>query len=97
MNKDYQDRLSKYEDLQNKFWEKEYPQKSKTEKVKYWSGSLHQQMRWNGESGLDEMAVFSVYDYQEWKKKEPKIDELLPEILKMLNISKEKVYPLLAI
>ena len=79
------------------FWKEEYPNKSREEKIKYWSGSLHQQMRWNGESGQDEMAIFSKEDYMHWKLKEPEIEKLLPEILKMLNISIDKVYPLLGI
>ena len=52
-------RSDQYKAAKEKFWAEEYPVKSFEEKVKYWSGTLHSQMRWNGESGFDEMAVFS--------------------------------------
>ena len=76
----------------NTIWEKEYAQMSFEEKVTYWSASIHQQMRWNNESGVDEMGVFSKQDYDYWKSQEPDIDLLLPHIIQKLPVSEEKVY-----
>jgi hypothetical protein len=74
------------------FWREKYNKMTFEEKVKYWSGRLHSQMRWNGESGVDEMAVFSKADYEIWKKYEPEIDELLPHIIKYLTVKEELIY-----
>ena len=74
------------------FWSEEYPKKTFDQKVSYWSGSLHRQMRWNVESGFDEMAVFSKSDYECWKEKEPLIDTILVQVIKILNLNAEEVY-----
>ncbi len=76
------------------FWDLEYPKKSIQEKIAFWSGSLYSQMRWNGESGFDEMAVFSKSNYLYWKSREPDFDSLLPFIIKKLGpwVSEEEVY-----
>ncbi len=77
------------------FWVEKYPKMTLDQKINYWSESLHQQMRWNGESGFDEMAVFSKADYDLWKQRESSIDSLLPAILEKLNVNKERVFDLL--
>jgi len=59
----------------------EYQKKPYKEKVKFWSGTLHQQMRWNGESGLDEYAVFSKEWLEKTKKIEPLIEEILEDVI----------------
>lgn len=76
----------------DKFWIEEYPRKNFDEKIKYWSANFHQQMRWNGESGLDEMAVFSKDSFESWKMKEPEIDKMFPLIIEKIGLNKEKVY-----
>ncbi|MBE2206754.1 MAG: hypothetical protein IAE84_04160 [Saprospiraceae bacterium] len=80
---------------QGDFWMEKYPKMTLEQKINYWSGSLHQQMRWNGESGFDEMAVFSKADYELWKQHEPRIDSLLPAILEKLNVNRENALALL--
>jgi hypothetical protein len=95
MEDKYKKRLEAFAAAKQKFWAEEYPKKTLDQKINYWSGSLHQQMRWNGESGFDEMAVFSKADYDLWKQHEPYIDSLLPAILEKLNVNKEKVFDLL--
>ncbi len=80
------------DEYSNFFREERYNKMIFEEKVKYWTGRLHSQMRWNGESGVDEMAVFSKADYEIWKKHEPEIDELLPHIIKHLTVKEEDVY-----
>ena len=72
---------------EQKFWRTEYAKKSREEKVKYWSGMFWHDMRWNGESGVDPMAVFSKTAYISWKNREPDFDELLPEILSIIKVS----------
>ena len=74
------------------FWADEYTKKTFDEKIKYWSGYLNTQMRWNGESGVDEMAVFSKESYEYWKAREPIFDELLPHVIRMLRLSSKDVY-----
>jgi hypothetical protein len=59
----------------------EYLAKSYEDRVKYWAGTLHQEMRWNGESGLDEYAVFSKAWLDEVKTIEPQIEEMLDEAI----------------
>ena len=73
-------------------WEKDYNKLNFDEKVNYWSANIHQQMRWNNESGVDEMAVFSKKDYEHWESQEPNIDELLPHIIQKLPVTKDQVY-----
>jgi hypothetical protein len=79
-----------------KFWIDEYPLKTLEEKIDYWSGSIRQQIRWNNESGFDEMNVFSKVDYENWKKKEPLIDYILKEVILILKLNSDKVYKALS-
>ena len=47
------------DDRKLSFFEKEiYPNFSFDTKAKYWSGVLHNQMRWQEESGLDPYAIY---------------------------------------
>jgi len=92
--KAYYERDKKYKESEKIFWDIEYPKKSVDEKVTFWTGNIHRQMRWNGESGFDEMAIFSRKNYESWKNLEPNFDVLLPEIIKKLGswVSSEEVY-----
>lgn len=77
---------------------REYTQKSRAEKITYWCRGLHEAMRHQGEYwGRDEMTLFTPEEYAEWKKQEPEIDLLLPDIFKQLNIDYKKVAELLGI
>lgn len=58
-----------------------YQKKTYSEKLKFWSGNLHQQMRWNGESGYDEYAVFSKKWLESTKKIEPLIEQILDDVI----------------
>ena len=58
----------------------DYLKKNYEERVKYWSGNLHQQMRWNGESSLDEYAIFSKKWLEEVKQHEPNIERMLEDV-----------------
>lgn len=83
--------MEKANDNLDRYWKNEYPNLSREEKIKFWSGNLHRQMRWNGESGIDELEVFSSQDYTEWKSKDSNFDNLFPDIVKMLNLDLHKI------
>jgi len=68
-------RLEMRENLENQFkkvdlfWQDEYPNYSFEQKIGYWSASLHQQMRWQAESGLDPYVIFSP-GWHKWAKEQ---------------------------
>jgi hypothetical protein len=68
------------------YWVKNYHSMSSKEKVKFWSGYIGRQMRWNNESGVDEMDVFNVPDFKIWLKYEPNILQMLKEVIKVLKL-----------
>lgn len=49
-------------------------------KVSYWSGRLHTQMRWQSESGLDPYSIYSKEWHLSTKKFEPNFDEIMDEV-----------------
>lgn len=59
------------------FWKNIYTAYSFDERVGFWSGVLHRQMRWQPESGLDPYAPFSRLWYEDIKEKEPNIDKII--------------------
>jgi pectate lyase len=65
---------------ENDFWEKTYPTFSYKEKIKHWSGTLHRQMRWQIENGLDPYAIYNKNWYKNTRKFEPLIDEIMNDI-----------------
>ena len=62
---------------------KEYQQMSYEERVRYWSGALHQQMRWNVESGVDEYGFYSKKWLEQTKEMEPQIESILEDVFKI--------------
>lgn len=62
------------------FHQEEYPTFSFDQKVKHWSGTLHRQMRWQAESGLDPYAIYDKDWYDNAKKEEPNIDSIMDEV-----------------
>ncbi len=92
MDEKYKKRLDDYASSYNKFWAEEYPLKSSEEKIDFWAGNIHRQMRWNAESGFDEMDIFSKADYENWKLKDPDIDQIIYSVIKKLNLNAVKVY-----
>jgi hypothetical protein len=92
MNEKYKKRIDDYISSSNKFWSEEYPLKSFEEKIDFWASNIHRQMRWNSESGFDEMDVFSKADYENWKLKDPDFDKLIYYVIKKLNLNADKVY-----
>ena len=71
------------------FFEEEYPTFSQEDKAAFWASEFRQQMRWNGESGVNEMYVFGKEEYRFCKEKDPNFDILLPMIAKHLKFSLE--------
>ncbi|WP_375562189.1 hypothetical protein ACE193_06455 [Bernardetia sp. OM2101] len=51
----------------------EYKNLSQEEKTKHWLGILHQEMRWNVESGIDAYYIFSKEWLEEVRTIEPNI------------------------
>ena len=49
-------------------------------KVDFWSGHLHQLMRNQVESGLDEYKIYSRAWYEGVKKYEPRFDDIMTEV-----------------
>lgn len=80
---------------QDDFWKNEYLKLDENAKIDYWSKGFYDEMRWNGDTGFDEMAIFYKDNYEMWKKREPKIDELLPAIFKRLKLNEQTIYKLL--
>ena len=76
---------------EKEFWEIEYTNLSRQDKIKYWSNSFHREMRETGESGYDEMSIYTKENYQLWLEKEPEIRDFLPEILSVLRVDLAKV------
>ncbi len=62
------------------FEKNEYPKFSFDEKVKFWSGALHQQMRWQVESGLDPYSIYDLNWYKLVKEREPNIDSIIDTV-----------------
>lgn len=58
----------------------EYFTLSFEEKVKFWSGTLHRQMRWQVESGLDPYDIYDISWYNDIKITEPNIDLIMDEV-----------------
>lgn len=90
MNKDERKRLldiiakeDKKQEVANQHFEEQvYPNMTFEEKVKYWSGTLHTQMRWQAESGLDEYAIYTPEWYQSTKTHEPQFDKIMEEVIR---------------
>ena len=80
----YLKEIEEENDIQKKqnrnFEENIYPNYSFQEKVSYWSGELHQQMRWQAESGLDPYSIYSTKMYQSTKEFEPDFDKIMDEV-----------------
>jgi len=60
--------------------ENEYKLLTYEERVKYWSGTLHREMRWQAESGLDPYAIYTSEWYKRIKTIEPEIDSIMDKI-----------------
>lgn len=62
------------------FWEEKYPAFSFEDKARYWSGTLLRQMRWQGESGLDQFYFYTPEWYESVKEIEPDFDKIMDEV-----------------
>ncbi len=57
-----------------------YPNYGFDEKVKFWSGELHQSMRWLVEDGEDPYVIFTPEWYKSTKDFEPELDKIMEEV-----------------
>lgn len=69
--------FKKIQEEEEIFWSQQYPSFTKEEKIRYWSGSLHRQMRWQAESGLDPYDIYSLETLADIKKVENDFVEFL--------------------
>lgn len=76
---------------QKNFMETEYKTLSEADRVDYWSGMIHQQFRWNEESGVDGYSLFSKDSYALWKEEEPDMDKLLPLIAQKTRLCIDRI------
>lgn len=63
------------------FWKNEYPKKSFNQKVEFWNGILHRQMRWQGESGYDEYLIFNKDWYVKTIHQDPEFERVFDNLL----------------
>jgi hypothetical protein len=61
-----------------------YAQMSRDDRVAHWVGWIHRGMRWTGESGTDELAVFEPALLDRLRADDSDIDALMPTILTYL-------------
>ncbi len=50
------------------------------EKVSFWSGELHQSMRWSVEDGEDPYSIYTLEWYKSTKEFEPDFDKIMDEV-----------------
>ena len=84
-----QEFIDRMEKLQNKglqamtdFGDPEYVNYTFGQKVNFWGSSLHEQMRRQVESGLNEYDIYSIHWYQAVIKLEPQFDLILEQVFK---------------
>ncbi len=70
---------------ENNFWSKEYPRKSREERIMYWLSTTHKGMRTQGEIGQSEYSEFSSKWYERVSSVEPDFDEIFKEVVPKLG------------
>ncbi|HLP87003.1 MAG TPA: hypothetical protein VK184_00125 [Nostocaceae cyanobacterium] len=73
------------------FWEGEYSQMSLEEKKGYWLSNIMLQMRFQGESGLDEYSFFTPDNYAKWRAEEPDFDQILDFVIENIPDDTDEV------
>lgn len=61
----------------NELWEQKYESLSLTEKKQIWLRKFWQEIRWQGESTMDEFSIFNFGNYQKWKEKDKEFDAII--------------------
>lgn len=75
-----------------KFWKEEFPMKTLEEKISYWTGQIHREMRWQGESTGDEYGSgFTQQWFDECQKLDPDFGKIFPIVAQRLNIDSRKI------
>jgi hypothetical protein len=81
------------------FYENEYPNLTKSEKIAYWDAYCYHLIRADISAENPE-DVFTAQLYQKWKESDKNIDDILEDImdkLEGLGLDKEQVYKNLGI
>lgn len=77
---------------EEKFIKYTYPAMSLNEKIGYWSGIIHRNMRWQGESTGDEYAgMFTREWYEACLKFDPQFDQIFRDVISILKLDESKV------
>lgn len=64
------------------YFDKEiYPKMSYSEKVDFWTTTIHQHFRWQGESGYDQYSMFTPEWYAEMIAETPDFDKIMEEVI----------------
>lgn len=66
---------------QERFWTVEYAAKDFAERAAYWAGTMFRHMRWQSESGLDELAGFTPEWFEHAKSREPDFERMFDYLL----------------
>lgn len=88
-NKYEKERMAE-DQIRQKFWNEEYPNKTLEDKQLFWADYIYRQMRMLGDSGQDEYNVFKIASYVEWKEKEPQIDLMLDFVARRLPLDRDE-------
>ena len=76
-------------DKAKQFWSEEYPKMSLDERKAFWTLLINRRMRWQSEAGFNMYDIFDKEVYQDWKEKEPEIDNILNYVVENLSLRKE--------
>ncbi len=82
--------IKKMQELTEKFWKEEYPQKTSDAKVKYWKETLEKGMKEQEKLGLPLFSVFNKNWYESVKELEPEIDTIIDILFKEFWTNKDK-------
>ena len=70
---------------EKKIWQEDYNNYSFEKKKKIWLIKFWQDVKWQGESSEDELAIFTHENYLIWKQKESDFDLILKYVAEELD------------
>lgn len=72
--------LEKLKASTQRFWEEEYPNKSRAEKLDYWKSTMEKGMKEQSKMGSPPFAIFQAAWYASVKEQEPEINQLINQL-----------------
>lgn len=73
------------------FWGNEYPNLKFQEKLNLWSGQIHRECRWQGESTANEYEAFTERWFEACLKLDNDFARILSTVISMLSLNKKEV------